>query len=504
MAEIRVETLFIEWGWVTGADRIDVGYDLCIQPDKTLFQGHRFLVQVKGTAAKRKGGVVAPVAKSRLRDYHANPIPVFIVRSTQDGSLYWIHAQEWTRANTTRLVGNGNASVKLSQQNMLLDRDSFTKKLSEVFAPLSTKSDSLVELAADRSAYLSNIDKRLCVKVGTSAGTTTYQFSATDEDVTIPLELTPTDPVQGFQSLKDAVHFGLPVSVDLEQIRVTGSPIFEALDMDRGTPAKLEIAPTVNRRGSVMLQPGSKFSLLATEIQMAASLYFGSEGAAISTETDDGDFSIEIRAFRDPKKFGPTQMKMGLRRDKFLGRPLREHTALAQIGKWADESLCQGGFSLVASFGGRQMRWQTQNLDRDHRNFLVLLSLGCKLHQVARVLASDIEFDPNAEVTIGDSSSIRMAYRLLKGEVLTIRTPHVSIDCEAANVKSLELNGVHTVRTTLTLTHGDKAVGVIPVVIELFDYSMTFDAELKVQNFYPNDSSSAHMKFDESRAATSL
>ena len=502
LAEMRVEALFVEWGWVTGTDRIDVGYDLCVQPDKNTFHGHRFLVQVKGTATRKKGSVVAPVAKSRLRDYHSNPTPVFIIRSTQDGSLFWIHAQEWTRANTARLAGNGYSSIKLSQQNNLLDREAFTKKLSELFAPLATRAESLVELAADRGAYLSGIDKRLNVQVGTEAGQTTYRFSAAGEDVTIPLELMPADPVQGVQSLTDAIHFGLPVSVDLEQIRVTGSPLFEALNMDRSTPAKLEIAPSVNRRGSVTLQPGTKFNLLSSEVQVTANLYFGSEGAAITTGNEGGAFFLDIRAFRDSGRPRPTQINMGLRRDEFLGRPLRDHSALAHVGKWAEEALTQNGLSLIAHFGGRQVaKWQRQNLEPDHRNFLILMGLVCKLHQIARALGSDIEFNPDAEITQSDATSIQLAYKLLKGEAVRIGTPHISVQCDTADVESLD--GLYALRTALHLSHGDESVGNIPVLIELFDYRMEFDEELKVQHFYRECASKAYMKFDESRAATS-
>ena len=70
LAEIDVERLFTSWSWNVGKDRIDVGYDLFVMPDHAQYQGARFLVQVKGTAQKKKKGIiVAPVSKDRLRQY---------------------------------------------------------------------------------------------------------------------------------------------------------------------------------------------------------------------------------------------------------------------------------------------------------------------------------------------------------------------------------------------------------------------------------------------------
>lgn len=81
LAEHDVTRLFLTWGWTVGQDRIDVGYDLTVEPPQDRFKGHRFLVQVKGTASRKGGKVVAPVAKKRLRQYAINPLPVFLIRA---------------------------------------------------------------------------------------------------------------------------------------------------------------------------------------------------------------------------------------------------------------------------------------------------------------------------------------------------------------------------------------------------------------------------------------
>lgn len=497
LAEMHVEALFIQWGWATGHDRIDVGYDLCVQPDKATFKGHRFLVQVKGTATKKKGDVIAPVSKSRLRDYHVNPTPVFIIRSTQDGSLYWVHAQEWTKANAKRLQGGGTASVKLPPANALVDQESFTKKLSELFAPLAARSESLVDLATDRGSYLSAIDPRLAVQVGTEGGNTTYRFSAKDEDVEVPLEIAPTDAIGGLQSLNDAIRFGLPVSVDVSQFRVTGSPIFTELGIDLPTPAKIEMGPSVERRGTVGLHPGAKFDFLTTELHVPASLYFGSEGAAIRSSADDDPLRLEIRALRSPGRDLQSTITIGLRDEVFQNRPLRAITALSQIEKWAGESLRARGFHLTANFGGQLVgTWRRQNLAPEHQNLLSLISLIGKLHQIARAIESDMEFDPNAGFSPSDRAAIHIAYKLLKGERLRISPNHFAID----NTASADAPaGAHRVHTTVSVVYAEKCVGKMPVSLDLAGYRTEYDSVMRLQHFYPDENSTAYIQFDDNR-----
>lgn len=83
LAEQDVQRLFTSWGWNTGKDRIDAGYDLFVCPDEAKYNGARFLIQTKGSAkAKAKVSITAPVSKGRLRQYAGNILPVFIVRVT--------------------------------------------------------------------------------------------------------------------------------------------------------------------------------------------------------------------------------------------------------------------------------------------------------------------------------------------------------------------------------------------------------------------------------------
>ena len=58
---------------------IDIGYALYVTPDHAVYDGMRFLVQVKGTAVAERQ-TTASVPKARLRQYARDALPVLIVR----------------------------------------------------------------------------------------------------------------------------------------------------------------------------------------------------------------------------------------------------------------------------------------------------------------------------------------------------------------------------------------------------------------------------------------
>jgi hypothetical protein len=136
LAEVDVERLFTSWSWTVGTDRIDVGYDLFVEPNQQRFSGARFLVQAKGTLSKKKQKYIARVSKMRLRQYATNPLPVFIVRVTPDGELCWLHAQRWCQAHRSIIAGAGYANIPVSREKDLRDREPFESYLAEVFRPI--------------------------------------------------------------------------------------------------------------------------------------------------------------------------------------------------------------------------------------------------------------------------------------------------------------------------------------------------------------------------------
>ncbi|WP_285446528.1 DUF4365 domain-containing protein [Xanthomonas sp. fls2-241-TYG-148] len=157
IAEDEVALLFTRWGWTVGRDRVDVGYDLYVEPSQDRYAGGRFLVQVKGAATtnKRKS-LVAPVAKFRLAQYGRNPIPVLIVRANQAGKLYWIHAQDWVAKNLGRLSGSGYAGVKLDLSNDLTNQARLERFLDVALAQSGELAGSAAKSAHERSLYLAH------------------------------------------------------------------------------------------------------------------------------------------------------------------------------------------------------------------------------------------------------------------------------------------------------------------------------------------------------------
>lgn len=120
----------MSWDWNVGQDRIDIGYDLCITPDQNIYRGIRFLVQVKGTAVSSKRPK-ALVASSRLRQYAASILPVFILRVASDKTIYWVHAQAWAATNKEVLLDKKeeqSPSIQLGQWRTGNSSNSICKK----------------------------------------------------------------------------------------------------------------------------------------------------------------------------------------------------------------------------------------------------------------------------------------------------------------------------------------------------------------------------------------
>jgi hypothetical protein len=260
LAEQDVARLFTSWLWNVGQDIVDTGYDLSVQPDTALFHGCRFLVQVKGTSRKRRGRITAPVSKQRLRQYAVNPLPVFLVRSTAEGELYWLHVQPWAKQNVHQLKGSGDAQVVLPRDQRLHDKDGFVGHLAEILKPIAERRGAVADLARERSQHLSSVDPRLGVKVGLRDGAESYEIFAQSNNATFGFELRPATDPKNIENLRDAIRFGLPATLDVDLFRMTGSELFPALGVGDIHHGRFSMGPVEHEDGTLRIYPGTRGS----------------------------------------------------------------------------------------------------------------------------------------------------------------------------------------------------------------------------------------------------
>lgn len=496
LGELDAERLFTDWSWTVGHDHLDTGYDLNVEPDIQAFHGHRFLVQVKGTADKgRRNTWAAPVSKKRLREYANNPLPVFLVRATTEGEMRWLHVQAWAKANTARLAGNGDARIVMPAEQTLASKELFSAYLKEVFRPAAQRATALTDLAQERSDFLSSIDPKFGVNVGVRNGTQTYEIYAKSKDAQLSVEMTVNDDPANKATLRDAIIYGLPASVEMDAFRVTGSPLLTELGAGTLSKVKMELRSNATRPVKVTLYPGRAYSMIANSYSFAATLYMGRPGFSIRAEDETEIFSFDLRARSASQAPEQADITMGLRPGVLGSMPIQRLDGLAALGKWAEQAVNQDGIYADLSFPEGRMPLVAEL--HDNSNILPVLRFAQVLgviQQVAKALNSDIVVDDDLVLDEKELSNLYLAYALLRGERRTVGLPN--LDFNATGPVEAIPHGDFFITTAITLTLGGKPFGVIPVAIDLerYSHSMTADNQHRITR---DDDGNAVMYYDE-------
>lgn len=471
LGELDAERIFTAWSWTVGHDHIDTGYDLNVEPDITAFRGHRFLVQVKGTAARgKRRNWVAIVSKQRLRQYANNPLPVFLVRTTTNGEIRWLHVQAWAKTNSGRLAGDGDARIAMPADQMLDDKEIFSSYLTEVFRPAAQTPSALVDLAQERSDFLSNIDPNFGVQVGLRNGAQTYEVYAKTEEARLGVEITMGGDAANKASLWDAITYGLPATVDVDAFSVTGSPLMTELGADTLSKGKIEVRSNKTRPAKVILYPGRTYSLIADRYSFAATLFFGQAGFSIRVEDPAELLSFDLRGSLAPPPHGKADITMGLRLGVLGAIPIQRLDALAAMGVWAKQAIDQAGiYAEINVPEGRMPMSAELRDDSDIIQVLRLVHMLSVIHQVAKALNSDIVVDNDVAIDRSEFSNLYLAYALLRGERRTVGLPH--LDFNATGPIEVAPHGKFFITTAIKLTVGGRPLGVIPVAIDLERYT---------------------------------
>lgn len=466
LAELSVEHLFTSWGWVVGKDHIDAGYDLCVEPDQARYKGARFLVQVKGTARNKGKAIVASVGKKRLRQYAENPLPVILVRSSADGTLYWLHAQHWTRANMHKLKDDGDSGVRFDKTQRMSDREAFEDFLDRVLSPPSQRTGALRELAEERSRYLSSLDQRLRVRTSVIDGVERHEISAAPDEVNSTFQFQASSSHENINNLRDAIEFGIPNSIEVEAFRMEGSPVFDAIGASSKLRGTLTIQSTLRHVGTVYLYPGAKRSMLAPELAIAAALFSGHKGVAISNQSFESLFDLSVRLTPENGS-GKASVSVGFRPGAISSQPIQYLKDLASISDWAEKVMDQGVMHVELAF--KEVRAPLsvpEGLMESMRPFLSFANILGKLHLIAKTLNSDFTVLDDFAFKREDISDIDLAFGLLKGERRAIGIGPMEFE-PASGSDFAQQQGEFYITTTMSFAICGRTLGDIPVGIEL-------------------------------------
>lgn len=495
LAEMDVQRLFTSWSWSTGKDRIDVGYDLVVEPDHSRFRGLRFLVQVKGTARQKKGAPTAPVSKANLRKYAANRIPVFLIRSDVDGALYWMHVQPWIRLNPKCLRGSGDATLVLPKDQRLDEREAFERYLESVLRPASERTGGLAEVAHERSEFLSALDPRFIVRVGLQAGAETYEISARAEPAPFQMHLVPKGEPGNVDKLRDVVQYGLPATIEVESARMSGSEIFSAIGADAVSGGSVSIGSASPKRGVVRLYPGNRYSMLATALSLPAQLYKGQKGFAVVSDQTSDLLEFKLRA-----DTGIAQVTLGFRGDRLASTPIQECTQLATVGEWAREVMTDKGVFIELEFLGHRFPLHSREMVERMKDVLYYLFLLGRLHQVARALNSSLVVTEDLPLSKEDISSIHLLHAILQGQRKRINLGPIEFTAPIL----VEVRGRFLITTELELHLADQVLGPVPVAIDLEGYVLEMVESPVTYRLAPGADSQAVMYYNEGGAVDAV
>ncbi|GLQ89038.1 DUF4365 domain-containing protein [Dyella flagellata] len=469
LAEHSVESVFLSWSWTIGRDRIDVGYDLIVEPNQKQFNGHRFLVQIKGTASRKKGKVIAPVAKSRLRQYAVNPIPVFLIRQTADGTKYWLHVQPWAKENEKRLSGNGEAGVPMHSDQVLDDQDAFVSYLAEIFRPPPQQEGAVRELVAQRNRFLSSIDPHCKVRMDVINGNEHYEISSFGKTIKIAAQIDAFESQEKIAEMRDAMRYGLPVTLGLKAIQFTGSKLLDALGINFSGPGSLMIASALNHDGNVSLISGSKRSIYSKEFSIPSRIYLGHSGLGVTNEGRTG--VVDFRLLADPiNQFeNCVNINIGIRGERLSESPLRHYTDLKLLGEWAGDTLEKGSMQVELTFGGkRALIPMPEGAAGEMGRLLVCARALGQLHEIARALNSDFTLSGEWILTGDEIDNIQLLYSVLRGERLEVTIKDFNFEID--NPSLVSDYTLYTIKTTMSLSIGGGSLGDVPVAFDLENY----------------------------------
>jgi hypothetical protein len=497
LAEQDLGRLFTSWRWVVGKDHIDIGYDLSVVPDITKFKGARFLVQSKGTTRRKKGSIVAQVSKNRLRQYAENPHPVFIIRVMPDGIMYWLHAQQWAKNNLHKLVGYGNSGVKFEREQTLADRQKFVSYLDKVMAPAHEKIGSLGELSEKRSQYLSAIDPRFRVKANVVDGKESYQvFAATCvEDSVGRFTLIPARKKENIDRLKEAIEFGVPATIEVDEFKLEGSPLFDAIGASRALSGTISMNANSVSSGMVHLYSGAEHSITAAEIGIRANLFSGEKGVVVNNDGFESALKINSRFTAKLSAQNPGSINFTIDRKALSTQALRGARELGEILEWAEQALEKGALRIEMSFRGHRVPLGLQNTGEGLFSFLRGCVLLGRLHVLAKYFDSDILLPEGHEITESEENDISLAYRILRGERCVVRMEVMEFEA-ADNVEPEGFREV-CVRSNIQICVAGHELGSIPVEINI--PSCRFEKTVSVNKYkiVPSDTQEATVAFLE-------
>lgn len=488
IAEKEVDLLFASWHWNSGRDFIDDGIDLFVEPRRETFGGHRFLVQVKGTARRKSGtAVVAPVAKSRLREYASMALPVFIVRRTADGELYWLHAQEYFRTHPKKLSGSGMAGVVFSTNQNLRNKQLFEEYLRYCIRANSAEIIPKIE-AIEKALLLQNADARISVTADSSGRGTRFSLHP-KEPIHIGMHFTLDGTSDNLLQARDAIEFGLGRTFSVHSFGIEGSEAFKSLGVDGTSRGDLHLSTEAICTCTVKLQPGLKTTISTDPLVLKAELFRGLKGGAVTNESRDSTIDFSAR-FSIDSNGGILHTTLGVRWSSLAQASARDAFPMRLLHKWCEQVLASDSFTIeFCSPNFPRFSVAVDNAIERIGGAIDWAALLAKVHLICDATNSDFVFPAKAADFRVDDSLVDLAFALLKGERKLIKID--AVDFASERQISFNAGDSFVCTTSLNIDTPTGRLCSLPVRIDFSDFCVEPNHETGGFSLRPGSSGEA-------------
>ncbi|MFE3968923.1 hypothetical protein [Stenotrophomonas sp. YIM B13575] len=467
LAEDEVKTLFMRWGWNPGIHRIDRGYDLFVTPGEP-FKDRSFFVQVKGTARETLGVVSAPASKKRLRQYAEASHPVVLVRAINN-DFYWLDAQQWCATHQELLSGIGDRSIQFDRGQLLADRERFEEFLHRAFLATATRQIEDTAGLGHLSETLTNLLARASSETPAPSLQRVEEPALQDLTRELRVSFRAGEGPENQTRLREAIALGLPRTVDVKDLHLTGQSVYG--NKVGPLAGQLTLTPLNAEPLNLLLYPGAKPSITALALPLPAERFKGLQHGAVSNERLKSLLNFSMLPGKQYPTCSDIDISFGLRSNVLTGRPLRQFHELSSLPAWAEQMLShrEAHLEIQAEDGHGMLALPAAFVDHFEGVIRLAWALG-RLHAVTRVLQSEFSLPDDFELTERDLDDISFAFRLLRGDQLSITPgpievePRVDIDYS----KQFEM----LITTNFVVAIAGQEVGGIPAIVELLSFNI--------------------------------
>ena len=342
-------------------------------------------------------------------------------------------------------------------------------------------------------AFLNSLDPKVGVHIRNTSRGKEHEFFGKQDGFEAKFSFRPRSSEENISNLCDAVHFGLPRDIEVEDFSVTGSPVFSHVSSG-SFKGKVSIGTVTRRSGYLVLYSGERYSVTSASLSSDVEVYSGTQGVAISNELRSSPFNLVLR-FGSVRE-GRLNTTLGLRRAELARRPIKDSESLRPLNEWVDQVFLHQAMLLEVHTEDEPIRLPI--LSEKVREISPLLHWWrtvSRLHLVAKFMNTGFVLHEDVQFSEAEIKDVDLAYAILKGGKLQLRALEMSADIDVP-LEHMSGSGLFCT-TSLAIEIQGQSLGEIPVILELIEYKVERLSDGIRVRIYPDGESATWLSYDD-------